>query len=126
MPSFVVTSTCWHPIRRPSRESRSRLRHAPPAFRIGTASVGLVHGDGAGGTTAARARSAFEGVGVAAVLFGHSHIPHLERLPDGVWLFNPGSPTDKRHQPRYSFGILDVSGPVVTPAIHFYEDRAPG
>ncbi|GGC78452.1 phosphoesterase [Tersicoccus solisilvae] len=41
------------------------------------------------------------------VVFGHSHIPLDE--PDGaVPLFNPGSPTDKRRQPRATFGQLDI------------------
>jgi predicted phosphodiesterase len=39
-----------------------------------------------------------------AVVFGHSHIPlHEER--DGFHLFNPGSPTDRRRQPRHTMGI---------------------
>ena len=35
-----------------------------------------------------------------AVDFGHSHIPLHERAPDGFQIFNPGSPTDRRRQPR--------------------------
>jgi uncharacterized protein len=39
-----------------------------------------------------------------AVVFGHSHIPlHEER--DGFQIFNPGSPTDKRRQPRHTMGM---------------------
>lgn len=42
------------------------------------------------------------------VAFGHSHIPLDE--PEGeVHLFNPGSPTDKRRQPRGSYGRLEVA-----------------
>ena len=40
----------------------------------------------------------------AAVIFGHSHIPlHEER--DGFQIFNPGSPTDRRRQPRHTMGV---------------------
>jgi putative phosphoesterase len=43
------------------------------------------------------------------VVFGHSHIP-LD-APDGaVRLFNPGSPTWKRRQPRPTFGWIEVDG----------------
>src|SRR5215207_4730395 len=37
--------------------------------------------------------------------FGHSHIPFLED-EDGFMLLNPGSPTDKRRQPRHTFALL--------------------
>ena len=42
-----------------------------------------------------------------AVVFGHSHIPlHEER--DGFQIFNPGSPTDRRRQPRHTMGLARV------------------
>ena len=42
-----------------------------------------------------------------AVVFGHSHIPlHEER--DGFQIFNPGSATDRRRQPRHTMGYADV------------------
>lgn len=39
------------------------------------------------------------------VVFGHSHIPFLED-ESGLLLLNPGSPTDKRRQPRHTFALL--------------------
>ena len=46
-----------------------------------------------------------------AVVFGHSHIPLLERDDaDSVQIFNPGSPTDKRRQPHHTMGWARVSG----------------
>lgn len=41
------------------------------------------------------------------VVFGHSHIPFLED-EDGLMLLNPGSPTDKRRQPEYTFALLET------------------
>jgi putative phosphoesterase len=39
-----------------------------------------------------------------AVVFGHSHIPlHEER--GSFQIFNPGSPTDRRRQPRHTMGM---------------------
>ncbi|KKB38817.1 putative phosphoesterase [Bacillus thermotolerans] len=44
---------------------------------------------------------------VDCIVFGHSHIPYL-RFEKGVLMFNPGSATDKRRLPYYSYGILTV------------------
>lgn len=42
------------------------------------------------------------------LVFGHSHIPLLEE-ESGLMLLNPGSPTDKRRQPDYTFAELEIS-----------------
>jgi uncharacterized protein len=48
-----------------------------------------------------------------AVVFGHSHIPlHEER--DGFQIFNPGSPTDRRRQPRHTMGLARARNGRVT------------
>lgn len=68
--------------------------------------IGLIHGDGpdrAG--TPERALAAFPEVD--AVVFGHTHKPLNERR-GATLLFNPGSPTDRRREPRYSFGWLHL------------------
>lgn len=69
--------------------------------------IGVVHGDGAGKTTEQRALQAFADDDVDLIVFGHSHIP-IKKEIDGRVLFNPGSPTDKRRQAQYSFGILKI------------------
>ena len=43
-----------------------------------------------------------------AVIFGHSHTPLHERAPDGFQIFNPGSPTDRRRQPRHTMGLCHL------------------
>ncbi|HEX3318998.1 MAG TPA: metallophosphoesterase family protein [Solirubrobacteraceae bacterium] len=43
-----------------------------------------------------------------AVVFGHSHIPLHERARDGFQIFNPGSPTDRRRQPRHTMGRAEA------------------
>jgi predicted phosphodiesterase len=45
---------------------------------------------------------------VDAVVFGHSHMPLYERADDGFQIFNPGSPTDRRRQPRHTMGFARV------------------
>ncbi len=78
---------------------------------VGAHRLGLTHGHlGRGATTPLRAYNTFAGADppVACVAFGHSHQP-LGKLHRGVLLFNPGSPTDRRRQPYYSFGLLRVA-----------------
>ena len=41
-------------------------------------------------------------------MFGHSHIPLVERLDGGTWLVNPGSPTDRRRQPACSWALMTI------------------
>ena len=67
--------------------------------RAGGARLGLVHGDGRAGTTLSRSVAAFGPDEVDIVCFGHSHQPLCERR-GALWLVNPGSPTDKRREPR--------------------------
>lgn len=91
-------------------------------LEIGGARIGLVHGDGRSGTTPGRSRAAFAGEPVDVVCFGHSHQPLCERR-DGVWLVNPGSPTDKRRERRYSYALLEVERGRIAPRLVFYDDR---
>jgi len=74
-------------------------------IRAGGRAIGLIHGDGRL-PTVETAWSAFRDRGVDVIIFGHSHAPHRE-LREGVLLFNPGSPTQKRWQPHHSYGILE-------------------
>jgi len=81
--------------------------------------IGLIHGDsGKGKSSAERAYHAFEDVAVDLIVFGHSHIPFME-WHEGILMFNPGSPTDKRREAHYSMGQLDIQQGQVT-AKHLY------
>ena len=42
------------------------------------------------------------------LVFGHSHIPWDTTSPGGLRLLNPGSPTDRRRQPRCTYGVLTL------------------
>ncbi len=86
--------------------------------------IGMVHGDGWSGTTLGRSVAAFADEPVDVICFGHSHRPLCERR-DGRWLLNPGSPTDKRTQPRYSYAILRIAGGRATPRLVFFDRRDP-
>jgi putative phosphoesterase len=65
--------------------------------------VGMVHDAGPAAGRLERLRARFPGC--AAVVFGHSHIPLHEVSADGAFqIFKPGSPTDRRRQPRHTMG----------------------
>ena len=83
--------------------------------------IGLIHGHGKKGTTEQRALDAFSGTEVDLIIFGHSHIPVHKEI-NGTILFNPGSPTDKRHQSQYSFGIIRVDKNLSVEHV-FYSDK---
>jgi len=89
-------------------------------------SVGVTHGHlGTGATTLDRARSVFADQRLGVLVYGHSHRPHVERGAGGTWLLNPGSPTDKRTQPRYTWILLDLSGTEPVPHLVAFDDRSP-
>lgn len=87
---------------------------------LGRVRIGMVHGDGTRGTTTSRSLRAFEEDEVDVICFGHSHQPLCERR-GGIWLVNPGSPTDKRAQSRYSYAILDIKNRRVVPRLVFFD-----
>lgn len=67
--------------------------------------IGLTHGHQGYKQTPLNALDAFKDEAVDTIVFGHSHIPFNKDM-NGIRLFNPGSPTDKRRQPQYSYGFL--------------------
>lgn len=91
-------------------------------FTFHGVTIGLTHGDGKGKTTEKRAIEAFSDKGVDIVIFGHSHIPVLKQI-DQVTLFNPGSPTDKRRQPKFSYGIIEITDQVKMYHV-YYDDKS--
>jgi putative phosphoesterase len=91
------------------------VRAALPAVELvhaGAARVAMIHDSGPATGRAARMRARFPEAD--AVVFGHSHIPLLERTPDGFQLFNPGSPTERRRAPTHTMGIARVDGRKLT------------
>ena len=92
-------------------------------LRVEDVRIGMVHGDGKRGTTQQRALEAFAGDDVDVVLFGHSHRPVVTRA-GAVLVANPGSPTDKRFNPRYSYAILTVDGAAARIKLRHYLSRS--
>lgn len=67
--------------------------------------VAMIHDSGPAKGRIRRMRRRFPEADL--VVFGHSHIP-LDEEGDGVRIFNPGSPTDRRRQPDGTLGLLDI------------------
>lgn len=72
---------------------------------VGHCRIGIVHILGESPNRVKLARLEFPNARV--VIYGHSHIPYNQEH-DGQLLFNPGSATDRRRQPRCSIGLLSV------------------
>jgi uncharacterized protein len=100
-------------------------------LEVDGARLGVTHGHlGTGATTRERAVQLFaDEPGLAAIVFGHSHAPLVVRPDDGdtgPWLVNPGSPTDKRLQPLFTWALLTIEGGAVSDVeIRSYADRSP-
>lgn len=74
-------------------------------FEAAGMTVAVVHDAGAAAGRMRRLRRRFPAAGL--VVFGHSHIP-LDESGAGLRIFNPGSPTDRRRQPRGTIGLRDI------------------
>jgi putative phosphoesterase len=88
-------------------DSADLRRSLPEALmvRADGARIAVVHDAGPSKGRLERMRLRFPDAD--AVVFGHSHIPlHEER--DGFQIFNPGSPTERRRQPRHTMGLARV------------------
>ena len=74
-------------------------------FELDGLRVAMIHDAGPAARRTARMRRRFPDADL--VVFGHSHIP-LDETGDGVRIFNPGSPTDRRRQPHGTIGVLTI------------------
>lgn len=89
------------------------LRERLPAERtveVEDVRIAMVHDAGPAGGRLARLHRRFPDA--HAAVFGHSHIP-LHEGDDSFQIFNPGSPTDRRRQPRHTMGLAEVEGELV-------------
>jgi len=72
---------------------------------VGHCRIGVIHILGDSHNRERIARQEFPDA--RCVVFGHTHIPWNQEH-NGLLLFNPGSATDRRRQPRCSIGLLYV------------------
>ena len=80
----------------------------------GEVRIGLVHVPGPRHGRPERLLRRFPGCG--AVVYGHTHVPELIQA-DGVWILNPGSPTERRSAPFRSMLELEVTAGGLEPRL---------
>jgi uncharacterized protein len=93
------------------------LRAALPrelVVEAGEARFGMVHIPGPAAGREERLVRRFPGCD--AVVFGHTHLPVVERH-GRVWLLNPGSPTERRRGPFHSFLRLHIAAGTIEPEL---------
>ena len=87
------------------------VRAAVPAATTvycGGLNIGIVHD--AGQREGRHARLLQEFPGCDAIVYGHSHLPEVT-LHEGVWVLNPGSPTDRRRAPSHTMITVSDGAP---------------
>jgi uncharacterized protein len=87
---------------------------AEQVVEVEEARIGLVHIPGPRAGREARLVARFPGCD--AIVYGHTHQPQVERA-DGVWILNPGSPTERRRAPRRTMLELVVTGRRIAPTL---------
>jgi len=80
--------------------------------------IGLIHGWGSPFGLEEKIAGEFENV--ECIVYGHTHRA-INETRNGVLLFNPGSPTDRRFAKHNSVGILDIEEEI-TGKIIYLED----
>lgn len=93
------------------------LRELLPRERVvdvGGLRIAVLHD--AGPRAGREARLAVRFPDCAAVVYGHTHMPQVERFQH-LWVLNPGSPTERRRAPCRSMIELRVGRRDVRPAL---------
>jgi uncharacterized protein len=93
------------------------LQERLPERRVvesGAVRIGIVHDAGPRVQRAERLVAAFPGC--AAVVYGHTHLPEASQH-GGVWILNPGSPTERRRAPHRSLLTIAVEGERLAPQL---------
>lgn len=76
--------------------------------------IGMTHDPGPRAGRDARLVGRFPGC--AAVVYGHTHEPQVERVGE-TWILNPGSPTERRRSPVHTMLVLEVLGDEIRPGL---------
>jgi predicted phosphodiesterase len=76
--------------------------------------IGLIHDAGPRAGRHPRLAGMFPGC--VAVVYGHTHVPEVERH-EGMWILNPGSPTERRRAPQRSMLVADIDSGRISPRL---------
>ena len=91
-----------------------RLLPAELTVEAGGMRLGMTHEPGPRAGREERLATRFPGC--AAVLYGHTHAPQVERH-GRTWILNPGSPTERRRSPAWTMLELRIEAGEVTPQL---------
>jgi putative phosphoesterase len=93
------------------------LRESLPkelVVEVADARIGVVHIPGPAAGREARLAARFPVCD--AVVYGHTHIPQVERA-GATWILNPGSPTERRKAPTHTMLELRMSRGRIVPEL---------
>ncbi len=92
---------------------RARLPSATVVEAAG-ARIGMTHDPGP--RVGREERLARRFPGCDAVVYGHTHEPEIESHA-GVWILNPGSPTERRRAPVHTMLVLEIEAGRIAPEL---------
>jgi putative phosphoesterase len=87
-------------------------------FSVGKKRFALMHGHG-GASARSEAKRRFSGK-VDCVIYGHSHIPMIEKADETIF-FNPGSAEQRRWHPHFGLGLIRVANDRIEPELILWE-----
>ncbi|MDX6407257.1 MAG: uncharacterized protein QOE13_328 [Gaiellaceae bacterium] len=106
----AVVGVCGNMDEQPLKQTLPKQR----VVEVDGVQIGMVHDPGPRERREARLAVRFEDCG--AVVYGHTHVPQVERFQH-LWVLNPGSPTERRTAPAHSMLILNIQGTRITPEL---------
>ena len=95
----------------------AELQRSLPTTRVveaGQVRIGVIHAPGQRAGREARLAARFPDCD--AVVYGHTHVPQIERFQH-LWVLNPGSPTERRTAPVRSMIVLTIRGRRIMPEL---------
>ena len=95
-------------------QALKRMLPKQRVVEVGDVQIGMVHD--AGPRLRREARLAARFGDCEAVVYGHTHVPQVERFQH-LWILNPGSPTERRSAPSHSMLVLSIRGGRITPEL---------
>lgn len=90
-------------------------------FAVGPFRFAALHGHG-GASARVEAKRRFGGK-ADFVIYGHSHIPMIEKVDETIY-FNPGSAEQRRWHPHFGAGLITVADSRISPELILWDRPA--
>ncbi len=95
----VSGNMCWYEVREKFPQQL--------IFEFEELTIGVTHGSGGSSGHSSRVIQIFNEEKPDIIISGHTHKANAETI-DGIFLLNPGSPTDKRFAKKNTVAILQI------------------